>query len=215
MKDYKAYLFDLDGTLVDSEKIKGKALVNTCKLFGAEVDVNTYKSVMGKSWIIVTDYFFTMAKIHPDIEEFNLKFRKIYQDLLFLELKPNPNIERYLQKLLEKKKRLGLVSSASSWMIDQVLIQLKLVDIFEVIITKEDVADHKPNPEAYLSALEKLGLSGSDALVFEDSEAGLIAANKANCDIVAFRHEFNKNHDLSLANQSISDYGELFCIGGL
>jgi len=209
MKNYKAYLFDLDGTLVDSEKIKGKALVHTCTLFGAEVGVNTYKSVMGKSWDVVTDYFFTMAKIQLDLEEFNLKFKKIYQNLLFRELKPNPNIKEYLQKLLKKKKRLGLVSSASSWMVDQVLTQLKLVDIFEVIITKEDVTDHKPNPEAYLLALEKLGLSGSDVLVFEDSEAGLMAANKANCDIVAFQHEFNKNHDLSLANRSISDYGEL------
>ena len=99
MKNYTAYLFDLDGTLVDSEKLKGKALAETCSLFGGSVDVNVYKTVMGERWFNVTSHFFTMAKIDPEIEEFNAEFKKIYQELLLKELTPNPNVVELLFKL--------------------------------------------------------------------------------------------------------------------
>ena len=210
MKNYSAYLFDLDGTLVDSEKLKGKALAETCSLFGAKVDAAIYKTVMGESWAHVTAYVFKKANIAPDFDTFNDAFKKIYRELLRTELKPNPNIETLLTKLKNKGKKLGLVSSASGWMVDQVLSQLKLSEFFDIIITKEDVTKYKPDPEAYLLALEKLSLASSQVLIFEDSKSGLIAAKNANCDSVAFRHEFNVNTDFSLALMVISDFDEVW-----
>lgn len=209
MNRYKAYLFDLDGTLVDSEKLKGRALVETCILLGGKVDVDAYKTVMGRSWEYVATHFFKIAKIEPDPEEFNARFKKIYQELLLKELSPNPNIVDLLIELKKAGKRMGVVSSASDWMVDQVLSQLELSDFFEIIITKENVTNHKPDPEAYLLAIEKLSLQSSEVLIFEDSKAGLIAATKAKCDSIAFQHEFNSKHDLSLAIRTISDYNEI------
>lgn len=208
MINYTAYLFDMDGTLVNSEKIKGKALAETCSRFGGEVDVNIYKTVMGRNWEFVTDHFFKMAKIQPDIEDFNTEFKLIYEQLLQKELASNPNALELLIKLKSKGKRLGLVSSASRWMVDHIIDQLELSDFFEVVITKENVLKHKPDPEAYLLALKKMGLPSTEVLIFEDSYSGLVAASKANCDSIAFEHEFNINHDLSLALQVISDYKE-------
>jgi HAD superfamily hydrolase (TIGR01509 family) len=89
-----------------------------------------------------------------------------------------------------------------------VLSQLELSGFFDIVITKENVTKHKPDPEAYVLALEKLSLPSSEVLIFEDSNAGLVAARNANCDVVAFKHEFNANHDLSLAIQTISDFNE-------
>ncbi len=209
MEGYSAYLFDMDGTLVNSEKIKGKALAETCKRFGGEVDVNIYKLVMGKSWEFVANHFFEKAKIQPEIEDFNTKFRPIYEQLLLKELALNPNALELLLKLKSDGKRMGLVSSASRWMVDHIISQLDLSNFFEVIVTKENVLKHKPDPEAYLLALEKLSLPTSEVLIFEDSNSGLVAASKADCDTIAFKHEFNINHDLSSALQIISDYKEL------
>lgn len=206
MKSYSAYLFDMDGTLVDSEKLKGLALVKSCSYFGGVVDIDSYKVVMGESWEQVCNYFFTITEINPDIDKFNSVFKKAYQELLFHELKPNPNVVELLLNLKERGKKIGLVSSAFSWMVDQVLTQLDLKKFFDVIITKENVTRHKPDPEAYLLALEKLALPGSMVLIFEDSEAGLIAAKKAGCDTVVFKHEFNANHDFSLANRVITNF---------
>ena len=56
-KEYKAYLFDMDGTLVDSERLKGMALSETCIFFGGHAGVNVYKAVMGESWEKVRNHF--------------------------------------------------------------------------------------------------------------------------------------------------------------
>jgi len=200
----------MDGTLVDSERLKGKALSETCKLFGGVADINIYKTVMGEKWEIVTSHFFRIAKISLDFEDFNTNFKVIYQDLLRKELKTNPNAIELLKHLKTKGKKLGLVSSASEWMVNHVLKQLKLSHFFDIVICKEQVSKHKPDPEPYLLALKELGLPSSEVLIFEDSNAGLIAAQKANCDAVAFRHEFNTNNDLSLSIKIISDYNEIF-----
>jgi len=209
-KNYLAYLFDLDGTLVDSEKLKGKALVATCNLFGGNVNIDVYKQVMGKSWEFVANHFFKVTGIKPKMETFNSEFKNIYQDLLFNELEPNLNSVAFLTKLKEKGKRIGLVSSASLWMVDQILSQLKLSDFFEIVITKEDVMKHKPDPEAYLLAIEKLSIASSEVLIFEDSYPGLMAAQRANCDVIAIRHAFNKDHNFKLAIQVIEDFNEIF-----
>jgi len=209
MKEYAAYLFDMDGTLVDSEKLKGQALAETCTLFGGKADVQIYKDVMGEEWKQVTAHFFAKAKINPDLYGFNIEFRKRYEELLRLKLSPNPNIEKLLDQLKAKEKKLGLVSSASAWMIEQVLSQLNLLCYFDVIIGKEQVTKHKPDPEAYLLALDQLSMQASEVLIFEDSYAGIEAASKAHCDTIAFRHAFNANHDLSNAIQIITDYKEV------
>lgn len=199
----------MDGTLVDSEKLKGKALAETCILLGGQVKIDVYKAVMGQSWEFVANHFFKKAKINPKMEVFNLEFKKIYQELLFKELIPNLNSVALLTRLKVKGKKMGVVSSATKWMADQILLQLNLTDFFDFVITKEDVANHKPHPEAYLLALEKLSLPSSEVIIFEDSEAGLIAASKSNCDSIAFKHAFNANHDLSLALRAISDFNEI------
>lgn len=209
MRNYKAYLFDMDGTLVDSEKLKGKALVKTCHIFNGNANVDLYKEVMGESWEQVASHFFNKIQINPNIAEFNFEFKKIYQEILLQELKTNKNAKNLLSVIKNKGKKIGVVSSAFGWMVNQILTQLNLTNFFDVVISKEQVTKHKPNPEAYLLALKKLSLPGKDVLVFEDSKSGLMAAQKAKCDSIAFRHEFNANHDFSLALKEISDFNEV------
>ncbi len=208
-KTYSAYLFDMDGTLVNSEKFKGLALSKACSEFGGNVDVNKYKFIMGESWLVVTKYIFETAGISPDLNAFNNEFGKIYKDLLSQNLALNPNVRNLLDKIKTAGKKIGVVSSAPRWTLDQILTQLELLPYFDLIISQEDVVHHKPHPEAYLSALQKLSLPSSEVLIFEDSNAGINAAIKANCDVVAFEHEFNINNDLSLAIKVISDFKEV------
>lgn len=207
-KKYKACLFDMDGTLVNSERLKGLALSETCKFFGGLAGVDVYKSVMGENWEKVRSHFFSEAGINPDTESFDQEFKLIYQELLNNELEPNSNVVQLLIELKRQDKKLGLVSSAAVWMVEQVLEQLNLAGFFDIVISKEQVTNHKPDPEAYVVALRNLGLQGKEVLVFEDSFAGVTAAYSANCDVVAFRHEFNVEHDFSKAIQIISDYNE-------
>lgn len=209
LKKYKAYLFDMDGTLVSSEKLKGSAISQACSRLGGEVDVNIYKEVMGESWEVVTNHFFEVAKIYPNMDEFNNEFNRIYKRLLRGELKLTPNVKEFLLELSEKGKKLGVVTSGATWMVNQILEQFQLTELFDIVITKENVTRHKPHPEAYLLALNKLAIASSEVLIFEDSSAGLLAAKGANCDTIAVEHEFNSNNDLSLALKVITDFREV------
>jgi HAD superfamily hydrolase (TIGR01509 family) len=199
----------MDGTLVNSEKFKGIALSKACRCFGGNADPTAYKAVMGEKWSAVTDHFFKTAQISPEFNEFNTEFRRIYQKILNDNIRLNTNAKTLLIKLIAKGKKTAVVSSASTWMVDKILSRLNLQEFFNIVITQEHVKKHKPDPEAYLLALEQLDLHSSEVLVFEDSNAGLIAASKAGCDAVAFKHEFNINHDLSLAIKVISDFNEI------
>jgi len=199
----------MDGTLVDSEVLKGRSLVETCNLFGGKVDIDIYKTVMGEKWEIVTGHFFRSAGIDPDRERFNEEFRKIYQKHLWNELEPNKNAVPLLERLRASGRKTGLVSSASGWMVEHVLEQLGISDHFDVIIFKEHVKNHKPEPDSYLLAILKLGLPADEVLIFEDSYVGLIAAGRAGCDSIAFRHKFNVNNDLSMAVKVITDFDEI------
>ena len=209
MKNYSAYLFDMDGTLVASEKLKGLSIAETCRLYGGDVSVDVYKDVMGEKWESVTSHFFSKTGISPEWQKFNQEFKKIYEKHLLDELEPNSNAISLLKKLKDKEKKTGLVSSASGWMVEHVLKQLGISAMFDVVVFKEHVTKHKPDPEPYLFAIEKLGTTKDEVLIFEDSKVGLTAAERAGCDAVAFRHEFNVNNDLSKAVKEITDFDEI------
>ncbi len=209
MKNYQYYFFDMDGTLVDSEPLKGQALALACKDFGASVDFNVYRQVMGQDWKTVTHHFFSVGNISPSLETFNIEFRRHYEALLTKELTLITGVEQYLQVLKQQGKTLAVVSSAATWMVEHILDALKLNHVFDLIITQEDVIKHKPDPQAYLLALKRLNASAHDCVIFEDSNAGVTAGSLCGCDVIAVNHSFNGNNDLSAAMTSIQNYESL------
>ncbi|QUJ69798.1 HAD family phosphatase (plasmid) [Photobacterium sp. GJ3] len=209
MKEYQAYLFDLDGTLVNSEPLKAQALSMACKDYGVTVDQNIYKAVMGENWETVTGYFFQHAGISPSLSEFNLHFRTYYEALLSDQVSLNSGALRYIESLRAAGKPCAIVSSAASWMVEQILEDLAINHLFDVVITQEDVSKHKPDPQAYTLALHQLALPATAAVVFEDSSAGVLAGIQSGCDVIAFAHDFNGQNDFSQALQVIQNYDDL------
>lgn len=203
------FMLDLDGTLVDSEPLKGMALADTCSLYSHPVDSNIYAEVMGRDWDTVLSHFFEQAGINPDRDEFTGKFRHRYLELLDTRLSLTKGAERFFALANNLKARLAIVSSAAPWMVDRVLALTGVRDTFEIVISQADVKRHKPDPEAYELALNRLNANSVDSIVIEDSTPGLIAAHRAGCASIAMRHNFNKRHDFSLAKLVVSDFNEL------
>ncbi|MCG9629101.1 HAD family phosphatase [Vibrio mediterranei] len=210
LKEYDLYLFDMDGTLVNSEPLKGLALAKACANYGSMVDFNIYKDVMGESWPVVTGHFFQHAGISPELSEFNVHFRRHYEELLSKQLELNSGAHQYIKHLISIGKKCGVVSSAATWMVENILGTLNLGDVFEIVITQEHVSKHKPAPEAYELALTKLGVQPQKAVVFEDSNAGVLAGLGSGCDVIAIEHKFNGKNDLSGALKLITSYEEMF-----
>ena len=84
-------------------------------------------------------------------------------------------------------------------MVDRILRQTGLGGHFQVVVTAADVERHKPAPDAYHQALDRLGVMPANAAVIEDSESGVTAAVSAGIPTLARRHEMNQRHDLTKA----------------
>jgi len=205
----QAFLIDLDGTLADSEPLKGLALAETCAGYGGTVSAERYVDVMGEDWPTVTSHFFKCAGISPDYDEFNTHFRVRYLQLLEERVVLTHGAKEFIAAAKAGGIKIALVSSAAPWMVEKVLDKLQLNDVFDLVITQEHVTKHKPDPEAYLLALARLDLDAATVMVFEDSTAGLKAAAGAGCKSIAIAHHFNANHDKSLARLVVEDFTEL------
>ncbi|NOX65255.1 MAG: HAD family phosphatase [Chlorobi bacterium] len=207
--NFESYLFDMDGTLVASEKLKGEALVKTCIAAGGSANLSDYKPVMGESWETVRNHFYEVSKIDIPHEEFDEIFRSMYKDLISSKVELTKGTNKLLTLLKKNNKKIGVVTSATRWMADEILNNINLSKIFDVLITKENVTKHKPDPEAYLLALEKLNTSAENTLIFEDSSVGIVAGNRAGCKVIGLKHDLNSLHDFSGASMTIRDFDEL------
>jgi HAD superfamily hydrolase (TIGR01509 family) len=205
----KAYLFDLDGTLAASEALKARALAQACASYGAKANHLIYADVMGEDWPTVTGHFLKRYDLRPPFDEFNDRFRGFYLDLIEAEVSETQGARQFVLETRSSGTTIGVVSSAATWMVEKVLAKLDLQNSFDLVITQEDVARHKPDPEAYLLALSRLRVSAKDTLVFEDSSAGMKAAKAAGCHCVAVRHAFNGKHDFSGALREIESFSEV------
>jgi HAD superfamily hydrolase (TIGR01509 family) len=201
-------LFDLDGTVADTEVLKAKGLALAVQAFGGHVSPEVYKAVMGQSWECVTRAFFHSAGIEIPLNDFNPVFRERYSQLIDNELVESRSILHFLRFLKSQKMRLGLVSSASPWMIQKVVGKLGLNESFDMIISNADTEKHKPHPEAYLLALAKLSVNPEATIAFEDSESGFVAATTAGLNVYGIRHAYNDRHDFSLCKGVISNFDE-------
>jgi HAD superfamily hydrolase (TIGR01509 family) len=204
----KSVLFDLDGTVANTEILKAKALSFSIHLMGGDAPADIYKEVMGQSWQAVIDRFFEYGKIKPDLNSLNTLFRTHYTELIQKELKEENSISDFIEFLKNKNISTALVSSASPWMIQSVLAKLKMTNDFSVIISNADTTNHKPHPEAYVIAVEKLRTKVSTAIAFEDSNSGFQAASSAGLDVFGVKHSYNQNHNFELCKKTITSFEE-------
>jgi HAD superfamily hydrolase (TIGR01509 family) len=209
----KAVFFDLDGTLVNSEPLKAEALSLTMQQFGAIVPKEIYKKVMGQSWEVVLNEFFQHGNKEIPENDFNPFFRTHYRQLIQSKIQTDLELCALMKALKVRGIKLAVVSSAAKWMVDEILKQISLDQVFDLIVTGDDVKKHKPDPEAYHFALQKLQASPNETLIFEDSEAGFQAAREVGVPVIAVLHDYNQNHSFqnTLAQiHSISEAKNVF-----
>lgn len=207
--NYDSYLFDMDGTLVVSEKLKGEALVQTCIAAGGSANLLDYKKVMGGSWETVRTHFYNISEITIPYERFDEIFKSMYIDLISSKVELTNGAKELLSFLKSKNKKIGIVTSATKWMAEEILNTINLDQTFDILITKENVSKHKPDPEAYLLAQKQLDTSAENTLIFEDSSVGIEAGNRAGCNVVGIIHDLNTSHNFSGACMTIRDFHEL------
>ncbi len=192
-----AILFDLDGTLINSEEkffesfrqiIESKYdyIISFEEYENNELKQNANLiSTLKNKGIIEKDMSLDLIMM-----EVYAEYEKKFMELLD-ENEVSLNFE-LLKQLKRKGLRLALVSTSRKKFIELLLKKLGIENLFEIIISRDDVKKLKPAPDAYLMALNLLNISSDSCIAFEDSERGIIASKNANIKTIQV-NDFAKN----------------------
>ncbi|PEJ57251.1 HAD family hydrolase [Bacillus sp. AFS002410] len=208
----KAVIFDFDGLIVDTESVWYEAYKEVLNRYKVELTLQKFSEVVGTSDEILFEYINSNLK-EPIEKEIIEQMAKELVDEKLLEPVLRESVEDYLISAKNAGLQIALASSSSREWVQSFLEKLNIYEYFSVIKTKEDVAKVKPDPELYLKAIEEIGVDVTEAIAFEDSLNGLIAATKAGlqCVIVpnsVTSHLAFENHSLrisSMAEKSLED----------
>ena len=202
----KAVLFDLDGTLIDSEKLWVKAYTKVIENLGFSVDLPLFiKQIHGKSFKDL--YQFTQSQ-YPD---FDLDIREIEQKMRKFFIKFTESEDIIIHSSVKKLKSLAgdyftaIVSGSSRSDIFSAMEMMDITNLVEYIVGAEDCVNGKPSPEGYLKAMHHGQFSPKECLVFEDSSAGIKAAKSAGMFCVALTVCNHFNTNTSLADVVVRD----------
>ncbi|MCM3569867.1 HAD family phosphatase [Neobacillus mesonae] len=204
-----AVIFDMDGVIVDTEPIYRRYNQEIFKKLDIQVDEITQRSYMGgtakRKWSIIKEKY----SLPQSVEELIALQRTIfsqkewdYKQLLF------PEVLLLLMSLKKHGIPTALASSSEMRRIQTVIDQCELRDYFNEIISGEDFERGKPDPQIFLHAAEKMGVSVSNCIVIEDSYNGVTAAKTANMYCIGVRHK-QISMDLSQADRIVTSLAEV------
>lgn len=179
----KAFIFDFDGTLVDSEKVHAKSWKDLLHVeFGLEFEEHDYFQYFAgipsmeiaikakEKYALITSVAEIVERIEAisdkNISETNITFM--------------PHAKEALDFLRTRNIPMSIVTGSSQEEAEPILEKLKVIDYFDYIITSDDVEHSKPNPEGYKRCVQLMGYKTNEYLVFEDTAAGVSAAKGAS-----------------------------------
>ena len=198
----KVIIFDLDGTLIDSVNMFNEIYAVLVKEITGKVvyadqiqedwDDFAHQNLPGDlydNFLIYVDKKYS-SNLH-DLES----LRKLYGEIEYKYVSEKIEYKKYAKELVLKLKEKGyilvLATLSPKKIIDiynnvnqNLINEFKINDIFDLILTYDDVTKKKPNPEVYLKVLEKLNVSRKECIILEDSLEGVKAANNADIDVI-------------------------------
>jgi HAD superfamily hydrolase (TIGR01509 family) len=186
----KAFIFDIDGVLVDSEYQNYISLRDSLKEvlgidFTFEEDIElgpipTYKKL---------EYIKRYHSISLDKKQFDLLMRSKFELLIanFDRSKTNQEAQKIFQFLKTKDVKLALVSNARSQYIQFIIDLLGINGLVDLFVSNDQHLKPKPSPEMYNFAMLKLGVEPKETLIFEDSDIGLEAAYESKAKVFEVR----------------------------
>ncbi len=173
------YLFDLDGTLVDTDPLHLKAFNTLLARWQRSIDLDDYRArVMGFPDHMIFDWLFPGMPEH-EYRVLAAEKEQLFRDQLGARLEPTAGIEALLRHIDRSGARCAVVTNAPRENATMMLAALGLETRFEVLVIGGELAHGKPHPLPYLTALEMLGGDARRAVAFEDSASGVRSASSA------------------------------------
>ena len=174
-------IFDFDGTVADTTPLHAAAFSQVLAPLGVMVD---YSSIAGLKTLDAMRQCLNGAERTLDeaaIAALVTEKQQLGRQMIGQALRPLPGVDAFLLWARPRYK-LAMVTSGSRGTVSLALEKLGYTGLFDPLICADDVQHAKPDPEGFLAVLKRTGVPAKQALVFEDSDAGLVAAASADID---------------------------------
>jgi HAD superfamily hydrolase (TIGR01509 family) len=176
--NYKAFLYDCDGTLADNMQAHTDTYVRIAANAGVFIDGAMINELAGWPIPEVVKEINKRYGSHFDPDAFAALKQQLFYEQYIEQIKPVGHVTNHLTAHAGKIK-IGVVSGGSRKAIEKTLQVLGLLPMVDVLVCAEDTLRGKPYPDPFLLAAEKLGAAPQDCLVFEDGNPGVAAAKAA------------------------------------
>jgi HAD superfamily hydrolase (TIGR01509 family) len=211
MSQISCVLFDLDGVLVDATEWHYEALNRALRLFG--FDITRYEHLSGYNGLPTRKKLEMLsvekglpAALHSMLN----RLKQVYtRDEILTRCRPVFEKEYMLSRLKAEGYRMAVCSNSIRESLEMMIRQSGLTEYFDFLVSNEDVKKPKPDPEIYLKAIDRLGVSPSEVLIVEDAPHGVEAARRSGahlCQVTGFNdvEYFRVRGAIDRANRQLS-----------
>lgn len=210
-KKLQAFIFDMDGVIIDSEPIHSRVKMETFRHFGIDFDESRLSSYMGgTSGLIFKDVVAESGRTDITPEMLTAYKHKHYLEVLQSGgIDPVEGTRELIRALHEAGVPLGLATSSHPPVMNAILDNFEIRKYFTSVISGSELPESKPNPAIYLISAERLGAKPENCCVLEDTTNGILAAKRAGMYCIAFHNPHSGEQDLSLADRVVEKMAEI------
>ncbi len=206
-----AFIFDMDGVIIDSEPIHSRVKMDTFHHFGLPFEEADLIYYMGRtSNEIFGEVIAKEGRTDLSVEDLVRYKHEHYLEVLQSGMiKPIAGAVELIKRLYHEGIPLALATSSWEKVMNTVLDAFAIRPYFKSAISGSTLPESKPAPAIYLLSAEKIGVAPAKCMVLEDTSAGVLAAKRAGMYCIGFRSPHSGKQDLSLADRVVNQLEEI------
>jgi len=200
----KALIFDMDGLMIDSERLYFETEREIASSFGKIVNNTTLWKMMGRKPIESLKIFADDLDLPMSPDELLEMRDEMMLERLKNDLVPMKGLREILNTF-DGRLEMAVATGAVQLFLDLVLDQLKIRHYFKFLQASDDIERGKPDPEIYLKTIDALNVLPSECVILEDSSNGALAGKRAGGQVIAVPTEYTRDQDFSFVDISVMD----------
>ena len=176
-------IFDMDGTLIDTEKLYQEGWLSVAHTFGLKPSLDLAHSVSGTSG---EQMYAVVRRFYPDVDiaEYVRRVISYVDDKTSKEIRLMTGVKDILQFFKDQGVKMAVASASPKDIIKRNLTNAGIIDYFDTLVSGEEVNNGKPAPDIFLCASKRIDIAAKECYVFEDSLNGIKAAVAAKCTAI-------------------------------